>query len=112
MDAVTFFVESSTFGTILVLVVYLLSNLALPVYYRRFRPAQFRAVRHLVLPVLGAATILVPLYYLTKPGQEDPYDWYPYAALAIVVVAVAYATVLARRDPTLGDRVGSIVADE
>jgi amino acid transporter len=51
-------------------------------------------------------------YYLTKPGQSQPYNWFPYAALAIVVVAVVYSIFLSRRDPGLGDRVGSIIADE
>jgi hypothetical protein len=37
---------------------------------------------------------------------------FPYAALGIVVVSVIYSIVLNQRDPTLGDRVGSIVADE
>jgi Na+/H+ antiporter NhaC len=44
--------------------------------------------------------------------QPPPYDWFPYAALVILVVSVVYAIVLTRHDPTLGDRVGSIVADE
>ncbi len=38
MNALNFFVESSTMGTILVLVVYFLANLALPFYYRKYRP--------------------------------------------------------------------------
>jgi Na+/H+ antiporter NhaC len=42
----------------------------------------------------------------------EPYSWFPYAALAIIVAAVAYAIHLVRKDPTLGQRVGSIVADE
>jgi amino acid transporter len=112
MDPVAFFAESSTLGTILILVVYLLSNLALPVYYRRYLPAQFNVVKHAVLPLIGAASIVVPLYYLSEPGQPAPYDWYPYAALTIIVLAVIYAVYLARKDPTLADRVGSIVADE
>jgi amino acid transporter len=112
MDAVTFFVESSTMGTILVLVVYLLSNIALPVYYRKYRPTEFNTVKHLVLPFLGALTILVPLYYLAKPGQPAPYSWFPWAALVIIVLAFGYSLVLVRRDPSLADRVGSIVADE
>jgi hypothetical protein len=33
-------------------------------------------------------------------------------ALGIVVVSVIYATLLTRRDRGLGDRVGSIIADE
>ena len=39
-------------------------------------------VKHVILPVLGMAAIAVPVYYLCKPGQPDPYDWFPYAALA------------------------------
>ena len=72
-------------GTILVLVVYLLANLALPFYYRRYRPQEFSVVKHAVLPVLGALAIVVPLYYLAKPGQPTPYNWFPYVALIIVV---------------------------
>jgi hypothetical protein len=54
----------------------------------------------------------VPMYYLVKPGQVAPYSWFPYAALGVIFVAVIYAIVLNRRDPTLGDRAGSIIADE
>ena len=112
LDPINFFAESSTMGTILVLVVYLLSNLALPFYYRRYRRSEFSVVKHGVLPVLGAAAIVVPLYYLAKPGQATPYNWFPYAALIIVVLAAVYAFFLNRRDPELAGRVGSIVADE
>ena len=112
MNALNFFVESSTMGTILILVVYFLSNLALPFYYRKYRPQEFNVVKHAVLPVLGMVAIAVPVYYLVKPGQASPYDWFPYAALGVIVVSVAYAVWLSRRDPGLGDRVGSIIADE
>ena len=112
MNAVNFFAESSTFGTILVLVVYGLSNLALPFYYRRHHPDRFNAFRHGVLPALGVLTILVPLYYLAKPGQLAPYSWFPWAALVVIVLAVIYAFFLVARDPAVGDRIGSIVADE
>ena len=112
MNPLNFFFESSTMGTILVLVVYFLANLALPFYYRKYRPDEFSVVKHLVLPILGMIAIAVPVYYLTKPGQAAPYNWFPYAALATIVVAVIYTVALRRRDPSVGDRVGSIVADE
>lgn len=111
MDPVAFFAESSTMGTILVMLVYLASNIALPFYYKKYRPQEFHAVKHVVLPALGAVAIIVPLFYLVKPGQPAPYSWFPIAALLILVAAVVYAVVLVRRDPGLGDRVGSIVAD-
>ncbi|GAA3807064.1 APC family permease [Streptomyces coacervatus] len=111
MNPVVFFTESSSLGSILILLVYLASNIALPLYYRRYRPQEFRTVRHLVLPALGALAILVPLYYLAKPGQPAPYNWFPVAALAALLFSVGYATLLVRRDPSLAERVGSVVAD-
>ena len=112
MDGLNFFFESGTMGTLLVLVVYFLANLALPFYYRKYRPAEFNVVKHAILPVLGMIAIAVPVYYLCKPGQPAPYDWFPYAAGGVIVLSVLYAFLLTRRDPGIGDRVGSIVADE
>ena len=111
MSALNMFFYSSTFGTILVLVVYALCHLALPFYYRRHHPEMFNVFRHAVLPIIGIFTIGVPLYYLAKPGQSQPYNWYPWAAL-FIIAAVLYSLVLVQRDPTIGDRIGSIVADE
>jgi amino acid transporter len=112
LNALNYFDESGTMGTLLVLVVYFLANLALPFYYRKYRPAEFSPVRHVLLPVLGMFAIGVPVYYLCKPPQSDPYDWFPFAALGVIVVSVLYSIWLTKRDPGLGERVGSIVADE
>ena len=112
MSALNFFFESGTFGTILVLIVYVLSNVALPFYYKKYHPDLFNAFRHGVLPIVGIVLIAVPLYYLAKPGQPTPYNWFPWAALVTLVLAIIYAVILVGRDPSIGDRVGSIVADE
>jgi amino acid transporter len=112
LDALNFFFESSTMGTLLILVVYFAANLALPFYYRKHRPTEFNVIKHVILPVLGMAAIAVPVYYLCKPGQPQPYNWFPYAALGVLVVSIIYSIWLVRRDPALGERVGSIVADE
>jgi amino acid transporter len=113
MSAENFFFESSTFGTILVLIVYALSNLALPFYYRRFHPDLYNTFRHAVLPIIGFLLIGVPLYYLARPSPPvPPYNWYPWVAGGFIIVAFIYASVLVSRDPGIGERVGSIVADE
>ena len=112
LSALNFFFESSTMGTILILVVYFLANLALPFYYRKYRPQEFNIIKHIVLPVLGMVAIAVPIYYLCKPPQPQPYDWFPFAALGVIVVSIVYSIWLVRRDPGIGDRVGSIIADE
>jgi amino acid transporter/signal transduction histidine kinase len=112
IDPVTLFAEASTLGTILVVVVYLMANLALPVFYRKHHPDQWSPLPHLVIPLVGAGLIALPIYELVKPGQASPYDLFPYVALAVIVVAAAYAVLLNARDKTLADRVGSLVADD
>lgn len=111
VDPVTFFGDIATLGTILVSLTYLVSNIALPVYYRRYHPEQFSWFRHLLLPLLGVLAIGFPLWGLIAPGQPSPFNLFPWISLGIIVVALVYSIILSRRDPTLGERVGSIVAD-
>jgi amino acid transporter len=111
VDPVTFFGYIGTLGTILVSLVYLVSNLALPFYYRRYHPDQFSVVKHLILPILGVLAIGFPLWGLVQPNQPAPFNLFPWISLAVIVLSVIYAAILSQRDPTLGDRVGSIVAD-
>lgn len=111
VDPITFFGDIATLGTILITVIYLVSNIALPVYYRRFLPEQFSVLRHLILPILGILAIGFPLWGLVQPGQAAPFNYFPWIALGIIVLALIYAAILTMRDRTLGDRVGSIVAD-
>jgi amino acid transporter len=110
-DPVTFFGEIATMGTILIALTYLVANLALPVYYHRHERERFSTVKHLLLPLLGAAAIGYPLYELVKPGQPAPFNRYPLIAAGVVVVALIWGAVAFGRDRTLGERVGSIVAD-
>ena len=74
-------------------------------------PRRASSTRRTRLPLLGVAPIAFPRYELVKPGQPAPYNRFPLICAAIIVVAVLYGAVLARRRPGLADRVGSIVAD-
>ena len=85
MNPVGLYAESSTMGTIVILVVYLLTNLSLPVFmWRRHRP-MFSPVRHVVVPALGSAVLVVPFIELCEPGQPSPYSTFPFIALGLVV---------------------------
>src|SRR6516162_6302401 len=112
LNALNFFFESSTMGTVLILFVYVAANVALPFYYRKYRPTEFNIIKHVVLPALGVIAIAIPIYYLFKPGQPDPYNWFPWVGLGLILVSIVYSIWLVSRDPGLGDRVGSIIADE
>lgn len=110
-EPVVFFGEIATLGTILIAVTYLVSNLALPFYYKRHLPAQFNLFKHGILPFAGIFAIGFPLWGLVQPGQPAPFNLFPWIALGIIGLAFLYALFLTRRDPTLGDRVGAIIAD-
>ncbi len=111
VSPVTFFGEIATLGTILIALTYLVSNIALPFYYRKNHPDQFSVLKHLILPILGVIAIGFPLWGLIAPNQPAPFSYFPWIALGILVLSLVYALILNWRDPTLGDRVGSIIAD-
>lgn len=102
----------ATLGTIPIALVYLVLNIALPVYYLRNKRHQFSILRHFVLPLLGTVFLIFPMWGLVQPGQPAPYNLFPYIVLAFLVVAFVYSLILYKRNPDLRERVGSIIADE
>jgi len=107
MDPVGLYAECSTMGTIVILFVYFLTTLSLPVFIWRHHRGSFSIFRHVAIPVLGSLTLIVPFIELCKPGQPAPYSLFPFAALAIVVVAIVIACVLVHRRPSIGSGEGA-----
>jgi amino acid transporter len=94
-------------GTIVILIVYLLTNIALPVFIWRRHRATFSPLRHVVVPVLGSAVLVVPFVELCQPGQPSPYGVFPFVALGLVAVAVAVGRLVVHRHPSAGKSVTS-----
>ncbi len=109
---VDLFGETGSLGTIPVIVTYLITNLALPVYMLKYHRAEFNAFKHAVIPVVGTILMLFPLWGLVQPGQPAPYNLFPWIALGVLVLSIIYGIVLERRDPDLVQKIGSYVADE
>jgi amino acid transporter len=112
LSPLDYFGDAGTLGTIPVILVYMATNLALPVYMRRYHPQDFRFFRHGALPVLGTLFMLLPLWGLVQPGQPWPFSIFPYLALAALVLSVIYGALLANRKPDLVHQIGAYVADE
>jgi amino acid transporter len=102
MNPVGLYAECSTMGTIVILVVYLLTNLSLPVFMWRRHRAMFSPVRHVVVPALGSAVLIVPFVELCQPGQPSPYSTFPFIALGLLAVAAAIAGLAVHRRPSAG----------
>ncbi len=101
-NPVGLYAECSTMGTIVILFVYFLTTLSLPVFMWRRHRQSFSVLRHVAIPALGTATLIIPFVYLCKPGQPAPYNEFPYVALAIVAAATAIACITVRRHPSTG----------
>lgn len=95
-----------TFG---IIPVYWLTNVACIRFFRA-RPEQFRLLRHGILPVLGIALMIIPVYGSVWPVPAPPYNWFPYAVGAYVVLLAAIAAVLGKRRPHLLSRAGEVLA--
>ena len=106
MNPVGLYAECSTMGTIVILVVYLLTNLALPLFMRRRHRSMLSPGRHIVIPVLGSIALIVPFIELCKPGQPVPYSTFPFIAIGLLAVAMAIATLVVRRHPSTGSGEG------
>ena len=101
-NPVGLYAECSTMGTIVVLFVYFLTTLSLPVFMWRRHRQSFSVLRHVAIPVLGTATLIIPFVYLCKPGQPAPYNEFPYLALAVVAAATVIAYISVHRHPSTG----------
>jgi amino acid transporter len=107
-----YFGFAGTLGTIPIILTYMLTNLALPVYVFRYHRGELDIVRHILLPVIGTLVMLLPLWGLVQPGQPRPFNLFPWIALGVLVLSVIYGVVIARLSPGLAGRIGSYVADQ
>lgn len=107
-----YFGFAGTLGAIPITLVYMLTNLALPVYVIRHQRGKLDIFRHILLPVVGTLVMLFPLWGLIQPGQPWPFRIFPWIALGALALSVIYGIVIARLSPGLAGRIGVYVADQ
>jgi len=110
MNPVGLYAECSTMGTIVILFVYFLTTLSLPVFIWRHHRGSFSMFRHVLIPLLGSLTLIVPFIELCKPGQPAPYSLFPFVALAILVATFVIACILVHRRPSTGSGEGAFTS--
>ncbi len=90
-----------TLGTIPVAVVYLVLNLAVPVYFVRHERSVFSVWKHLIVPVMGCLFLILPLWGLIQPGQPAPFNLFPGIVLGVLILALVYGVIRQRQIPDL-----------
>jgi amino acid transporter len=107
-----YFGFAGTLGAIPIILIYMLTNLALPIYVMRYHRSELNIIRHIMMPIVGTLVMLFPLWGLIQPGQPWPYNVFPWVALGILALSIIYGIVIARLSPGLAYRIGAYVADQ
>jgi amino acid transporter len=98
------------FGSLPILVLYVLTSLSLILYIRKSDPAQFSVLRHFVLPIAGALVMLLPIYGSIFPIPAWPYNLILGLVFVWIVLGLAVGFVLRKRSAELLDRLGQLMA--
>ena len=98
-NAVAIFSDEAGIGTVPILVVYLIANIALPVWVLTTNRPGFRPVKHVLIPLIGSAVLVYGVYEFVQPSQPPPANVFWAWILAIVVVAVAATAIVYVRRP-------------
>ncbi len=115
----------ATTGTIAFIVVYIMVNIAAPVFALRFDRKSFNILRHIAAPLLSTLVLLIPLASFVMPAVPGPIGAFftnlgfaatpfptnilPLFVIAWIVIGLIYANYLARTDPERYEKMGRIV---
>ncbi|WDL97767.1 APC family permease [Alicyclobacillus sp. ALC3] len=111
MQPLTFYADMGSLGTIPIILMYLLGNIALPVYMWRHNRKEFNWWRHAIVPVVGMVVLIWSFWSLIQPGQPAPYNAFPYIVLGIVVFALLYSLWLGSRNKEVLDVAAQTLAE-
>jgi len=103
-----------TLGTLGIILMYAMTNVALIVHWARQRAsgARGRLFSWLVVPLVGVAILAIPLWYNLQPDQDPPFNLMPVLLPALILVGVAYMLYVQRAKPHLLARAGGIMMGE
>jgi amino acid transporter len=93
-----------TVGTLGVIVLYFMANLALVGYMRRERRSEYKTLNHLVVPIIGSLILLPALFTTVWPVPAYPIDLTFYVFVAWMLGGVGCLVWLSRRRPEALDR--------
>lgn len=101
-------------GTILglgIIVVYILINLSLMIFYRKDHPKEVSPWRHGLVPVAASLLMLLPLYGQLVPYPAAPFSYAPIALAVWIIMGALYAVRLQRQRGAAFEELGRVLAD-
>ena len=103
--------QVATLGSIPLVVIYMAVNLSAIVFVIRGGKLYRLPAVGIVVALLGVASMLYPMWLLIGPGQAAPFKYFPWAILALAIIAAFYAVSLMRKQPNLADEVDKLLVE-
>jgi len=97
-------------GTVAIVIVYMMCNIALIRYF--FRLPERNWLLHIIIPILGVASLAYPLWAVAQPGQAYPYNLVPYIVITWLVVGVITYVYFRTSAPEKLTALGSFLAED
>lgn len=107
------YADVGQFGTIPILILYILACLSLIVYMRRLRAAgkvRYNLFKHLIAPVIGIVIVFLPIYGSVWPWPPWPLNLITILIFAFLVAGIGIGLALRSRPDHLGDRIAFLLA--
>lgn len=89
---------TGTWFTFALCIVYILANIALPVYYKRVHPEEFSVLKHIVVPTIGSVALIVVVWFSLVPLPAFPIILAPIVVVAWAIIGVIVMLVIYRGD--------------
>jgi amino acid transporter len=106
------FAYEATIGTVPIVLVYLLANLALPLYFWKNTRSEFNWFKHVIVPIIGVGVLALPIWGFFAPGQPAPYNSFGWILLGLIALSVIWAAYVVATRPQVTATLGTMVADE
>jgi len=106
------FAYEATIGTVPIVLVYLLANVALPLYFWKNRRSELNWFKHVLVPIIGIGVLALPIWGFFAPGQPAPYNYFGWILLGLIVVSIAWAIYILLTRPQVTSTLGTMIADE
>lgn len=109
LSATDVFTDESIIGTVPVALIYLLANVALPFYFWKYQRSQFNWFRHVVVPLIGVAVLVLPIASFFVPSNPPAFVW---IFVGLLAVSAAWGLYVLLRHKESVHTLGTVVADE
>lgn len=97
-------------GTVAIVVVYIISNIALIRFF--WRKKERNLFTHLVIPTLGVIALLYPLYSVSDPSQDYPYNLVPIIVVVWIIAGAVLYFYYRAKSPQKIAALGTFIAED